>query len=64
MKSMELLANIKDETMDIIVPKGIREQIEALAAARAGSEDQIADQLIRLGLEAYWAGEVRDGGTR
>jgi hypothetical protein len=59
---MEFLKAFKDETMDIVVPRGTREQIEALAAARAGTEDQIADQFIRLGLEAYRAGELRDEG--
>jgi hypothetical protein len=58
---MELMEHIKDEPMDIVVPKGTREQIEALAAARAGTEDQIADQLIRLGLEAYRAGDLGGG---
>jgi hypothetical protein len=57
---MELMEHIKGETMDITVPRGTREQIAALAAARAWTEDQIADQLIRLGLEAYRAGELGD----
>jgi hypothetical protein len=61
---MEVMEHIKDETMDIIVPRGTQEQIEALAAAHAGTEDQIADQLIHLGLEAYRAGELDDRGTR
>jgi hypothetical protein len=57
------MENIKDETMDIIVPRGTREQIEALAAASAGTEDQIVGQLIRLGLEVYRAEELGDGGA-
>ncbi|GHV73996.1 hypothetical protein AGMMS49940_12980 [Spirochaetia bacterium] len=61
---MKLMENIKNETMEIIVPRGTREQIEALAATRAGTEDQIADQLIHLGLEAYRAGELGIGDTR
>jgi hypothetical protein len=61
---MELMENIKDEAMDIIVPRGIREQIEVLAAAHAGTEDQIADRLIRLGLEAYRAGGPGDEGRK
>jgi hypothetical protein len=61
---MEFMENIKDETMDIIVPRGIREQIEAIVATHAGTKDQIADRLFRLGLEAYRAGEVIDGRTR
>jgi hypothetical protein len=61
---MELMENIKDEAMDIIVPRGTREQIEALAAAHAGTEDQITDRLIRLGLEAYRAGEPGDEGRK
>ncbi|GHT85675.1 hypothetical protein FACS1894137_10260 [Spirochaetia bacterium] len=58
---MELVEHIKNETMEIIVPRRIREQIEALAAAHTGTEDQITDRLIHLGLEAYRAGEM-DGG--
>jgi NaMN:DMB phosphoribosyltransferase len=61
---MELMEHIKDETMVLIVPRGTLEQIEALAAARAGTEDQIADQLIHLGLEAYRAGELGIVDTR
>jgi hypothetical protein len=57
---MEFVEHIKDETMDITVPRGTREQIEALATAHAGTEDQITDQLIHLGLEAYRAGELGD----
>ncbi|GHU97699.1 hypothetical protein FACS189483_04450 [Spirochaetia bacterium] len=59
---MELVENIKNETMEIIVPRGTREQIEALACA--GTQDQIADRLIRLGLEVYRAGELGNEGTR
>ncbi|GHU68823.1 hypothetical protein FACS189450_00480 [Spirochaetia bacterium] len=51
------------ELMDIIVPKGTSEQIEAIAAAYTGTEDQIITQLIHLGLKAYRAGELNDGGT-
>ncbi|MHC6201733.1 hypothetical protein ACYULU_00895 [Breznakiellaceae bacterium SP9] len=54
---------VKDETMDIIVRRGTWEQIEAFATARAGMEDQIVDQLIHLGLEAYRAGELGDRRT-
>jgi hypothetical protein len=55
---MELLVNIKEETLEIVVSRGIREQIEALVNAHAGTEDQVADQLLRLGLEEYRAGEL------
>jgi hypothetical protein len=58
------MENIKTEIMDIIVPRGTREQITALAAAHAGTEDHITDQLIHLGLDAYRAGERGDRGTR
>ena len=60
---MEFVENSKGETMDIIVSRGTREQIEALATAHAGTYDQIADRLIRLGLEAYRAEEPDNEGT-
>jgi hypothetical protein len=60
---MEFMGNIKDENIDIIVPKGTEAQIKALAAAHAGTEDQITDRLIHLGLEVYQAEELNDRGT-
>jgi hypothetical protein len=60
---MEFVENIMDEPMDIIVPKGTGEQIETLAAVRTGTENQIANQLIHLGLEAYRAEELGDKKT-
>jgi hypothetical protein len=56
---MELMEHITDETIEVIVPKGTGKQLEALAAACAGTGDRIAGDLIRLGLEAYRAGEMR-----
>ncbi|GHT80408.1 hypothetical protein FACS1894130_11580 [Spirochaetia bacterium] len=61
---MEFMDHIKDETMDIIIPRGTWERIEALATAHAGTEDQIADQLIHLGLEAYRAGDLEASGWK
>jgi hypothetical protein len=58
------MENSKDEIIDIIVPKGTEEQIEALAAVQSGTKDQITDRLILLGLEAYRAGELNDKGYK